>query len=116
MNNPTSPTGPTEMIHCEPRDSFAVVTITGKDENNTLDMSAAPDLNRIFTELKSRMATRTVILTAAGDQVFSTGADVTEMSAFTPEQAREFARAWHALITLIGDLGKPVIAAVNGLA
>lgn len=116
MNNPA---GPTQMIHCEPHDSFAVVTISGKDENNTLDISAARELTRIFSELKSNAAARAVILTGAGDQAFSTGTtgeDVVEMSTLTPEQARELAREWQALTSLIGDLGKPVIAAVNGVA
>lgn len=113
MNNST---GPTEMIHCELHDSFAIVTISGKDENNTLDTSVARELTRVFSELKLNAAARAVILTGAGDYAFSLGADLAEMALLTPEQARELAREWQALTSLIENLGKPVIAAVNGLA
>lgn len=104
------------MINCELRDSFAVVTIRGKDENNTLDATAARELTQVFSALRSNEAARSVILTGAGDQAFSTGLDAMEMSTPTPERARELSRAWHTLTSLIANPGKPVIAAINGLA
>ncbi len=104
------------MIYCELRDSFAIVTIGGDDENNALDALATRELTLVFSELKSNEAARAVILTGAGDAAFSTGVEIAEMSALTPEQAREFPRAGHQLTSLIENLGKPVIAAVNGLA
>jgi len=116
MNSSTDPIDPIEMIHCEFHDSFAVVTINGKDENNTLDAPVARELTRVFSELKWNAAARAVILTGAGDYAFSKGADLAEMALLTPEQSRELARAWQALTSLIENLGKPVIAAVNGLA
>lgn len=104
------------MINCELRDSFAIVTISGNDENNVLDTFAMREMARVFSELKSNEAARTVILTGAGEAAFSAGAEIAEISALTPEQAREFARAGRQLTSLIETLGKPVIAAVNGLA
>lgn len=104
------------MINCELRDSFAVVTITGKDENNTLDATAARELTRVFSDLRTNEAARSVILTGAGDQAFSTGVDAAEVSTFTPDRTREFSRAWQTLTSLIENPGKPVIAAINGMA
>ena len=104
------------MNYCELHDSFAVVTMSGEDENNTLGASEARELTRVFSELKLNAAMRTVILTGAGDHAFSTGADLAEMETLTPERARELARERQALTSLIGNPGKPVIAAVNGLA
>ncbi len=106
----------TGMILCGRRGSFAVVTINREAEENALDLAALRELTQGFSELKSDDGVRAVILTGAGDQSFSTGAEVEAMSALAPDQANEFARAWQALAILIEDLGKPVIAAVNGSA
>jgi enoyl-CoA hydratase len=104
------------MIHCELRDSLAVVTISGGDENNALDALATRELTQAFSKLKSNESARVVILTGAGETAFSTGVEITEMYALTPEEVMEFARLVGQLTWLIENLGKPVIAAINGLA
>jgi enoyl-CoA hydratase len=57
-----------------------------------------------------------VILTGAGDKAFIAGADITELARVTAVEAREFARHGQTVLDLIENLGKPVIAAVNGFA
>jgi enoyl-CoA hydratase len=56
-----------------------------------------------------------VVLYAEG-KVFVAGADIAEMSKFTPLPAREFARNGHRALGKIASCEKPVIAAVNGFA
>jgi enoyl-CoA hydratase len=104
------------MIHCERQASSAVVTLRGEDENNLLSLSATRDLTRIFTSLKSDPCIRAIILTGSGDRAFSIGVDLAAVAPLTPERAIALAREWQSLLSLIGDLGKPVIAAVNGAA
>ena len=57
-----------------------------------------------------------VILTGAGDKAFIAGADISELARVTAVEAREFARHGQTVLDLIENLGKPVIAAVNGFA
>ena len=57
-----------------------------------------------------------MILTGAGEKAFVAGADICGFKAFTPVSAREFARRGQAMFDLIENLGKPVVAAVNGFA
>ena len=57
-----------------------------------------------------------VIVLYAGGRMFVAGADIAEMSKFTPMQAREFARNGHRALGKIANSEKPVIAAVNGFA
>ena len=60
-------------------------------------------------------AVRGVILTGAGDKAFAAGADISEMANDTRPKRRprrDRGNASH----LIENLGKPVIAAVNGFA
>ena len=60
---------------------------------------------------------RGVILTGAGDKAFAAGADIAEMASDTPAEAEAKTRQGQRLTTgLIENLGKPVIAAVNGFA
>jgi len=106
----------TEQILCELRDPFAVVTINREARNNTLDFLTLRELAQVFSDLRLNASVRAVILTGAGDQAFSEGAEVEEMSALTAGLARDFALAEKNLASVIEDLGKPVVAAINGPA
>ncbi len=57
-----------------------------------------------------------VVVIYGEGKMFVAGADIAEMSGFTPMQAREFARRGHRALGKIAGLDKPVIAAVNGFA
>ncbi len=59
---------------------------------------------------------RAVIVTGAGPKAFIAGADINELMALTPIEARQFARMGQHVLHRIQWLGKPVIAAVNGFA
>ena len=59
---------------------------------------------------------RAVILTGAGDKSFVAGADINELAAQTPTGGREHAMRGQHVLDLIEQLGKPVIAAINGYA
>ncbi len=67
-------------------------------------------------ELQQDAAVRVVILTGAGDKAFVAGADINELAAQKPADGREHARHGQHVFDLIEQLGKPVIAAVNGFA
>lgn len=57
-----------------------------------------------------------VVVVYAEGKMFVAGADIAEMSKFTPMQAREFAKNGHRALGEIAGSEKPVIAAVNGFA
>jgi len=59
---------------------------------------------------------RGVILTGAGDKAFIAGADISELARVTAFEAEQSSRFGQEVLDLIEDLGKPVIAAVNGFA
>ena len=59
---------------------------------------------------------RGVILTGAGDKAFIAGADINELAHFTGVEAEEASAGGQAVLTLVENLGKPVIAAINGFA
>jgi enoyl-CoA hydratase len=57
-----------------------------------------------------------VILTGAGDKAFIAGADIGELAHATAIDAERSSRFGQGVLDLIENLGKPVIAAINGFA
>lgn len=62
-----------------------------------------------------RLRTR-VILTGAGDKAFIAGADIGELADVDAYGAEESSRFGQGVLDLVENLGKPVIAAINGFA
>jgi enoyl-CoA hydratase len=57
-----------------------------------------------------------VIVTGAGEKSFVAGADINELAVQTPTGGREHALKGQHVFDLIENMGKPVIAAINGFA
>src|SRR5690606_10160367 len=67
-------------------------------------------------DCKADESVRCVIITGAGEKSFIAGADINELSVQTPTGGREHALKGQHVLDLIENLGKPVIAAINGFA
>ena len=95
---------------------IAYVTVNCPKVLNALNQRTFADLRTAFEDARDDAAVRGVILTGAGDKAFIAGADIGELSGVTAVQAEEFTRNGQEALNLIENLGKPVIAAVNGFA
>ena len=96
--------------------AVATVTVNRPGVLNALDSATVEALTAVLLDLKKDDEVRSVVLTGAGDRAFIAGADVGELSRLTPRTARGLADAGHRMCDLLEDLGKPVVAAVNGYA
>jgi enoyl-CoA hydratase len=96
--------------------AVAIVTINRPKVLNALNTQTLDELRRVFLDLKQDDGTRVVILTGAGDKAFVAGADINELAVQTPTGGREHALAGQHVFDAIENLGKPVIAAINGYA
>lgn len=105
-----------ETVTYEKKDAVAYVTMNRPKVLNALNKTALGDLRAAFEDARDDATVRGVIITGAGDKAFIAGADINEVATDTPVQAEEKTRRGHALMDLIENLGKPVIAAVNGFA
>jgi len=105
-----------ENILYEKRGAIAYVTLNRPQVLNALNKATIAELSEVFNEAREDAAVRGVILTGAGDKAFAAGADIGEMANDTPAEAEAKTRNGQRLTTLIENLGKPVIAAVNGFA
>ena len=100
----------------ETKGSTAYITLNRPKVLNALNKSVITELKTAFEAARDDSTVRGVIFTGAGDKAFAAGADISEMLHDTPLEAEEKTRLGQALTTLIENLGKPVIAAVNGYA
>ncbi|MBW8865860.1 MAG: enoyl-CoA hydratase/isomerase family protein [Acidobacteria bacterium] len=96
--------------------AVATITINRPKVLNALNTATVEELRRAILELKADAAIRVAILTGAGERSFVAGADINELAVQTPTGGREHALAGQHVFDLIENMGKPVIAAINGFA
>jgi enoyl-CoA hydratase len=96
--------------------AIAVVTINRPKVLNALNTQTLDELRRVVLELKADSTIRAVVLTGAGEKAFVAGADINELAVQTPTSGREHALTGQHVLDLVENLGKPVIAAINGYA
>jgi enoyl-CoA hydratase len=97
-------------------EATAIVTINRPKVLNALNTQTLDELRRAILEIKQDERVRVVIVTGAGEKSFVAGADINELAVQTPTGGREHALAGQHVFDLIENLGKPVIAAINGFA
>jgi enoyl-CoA hydratase len=107
---------PFDNLLLERDGAVATITINRPTVLNALNSATLDELRRAILELKADDAVRVVIITGAGEKSFVAGADINELAVQTPTGGREHALTGQHVFDLIENMGKPVIAAINGFA
>ncbi len=105
-----------ETILYESKNRVGYITINRPDKLNALNAKTKAELKELFGDLKSDESVDVVILTGAGEKAFVAGTDIKELTELNVESGKAFSAGGQAVFDLIENLGKPVIAAVNGFA
>jgi enoyl-CoA hydratase len=105
-----------ENILLEKKNAIAYVTVNRPKVLNALNMATMDELRAAFHDIKSDKAIRVVIFTGAGEKAFIAGADIGELSKHEAVSGKEYTHRGQAVLNLIENLGKPVIACINGFA
>jgi len=105
-----------ENLLYEKKGAIAYVTVNRPKVLNALNQRTWEDLRAAFEDARDDAEVRGVILTGAGDKAFIAGADISEIAHVTAVEAEKFSTYGQEVLNLIENLGKPVIAAVNGFA
>ena len=103
-------------LKLEKKNQVAYVTIDRPKVLNALNMATMQELWQVFSELKDDKQVRVVILTGGGEKAFVAGADINELARNNAVEAKAYTHKGQATLDLIENLGKPVIACVNGFA
>jgi len=103
-------------VQYEKKGSIAYVTVNRPKVLNALNTPTWTDLQSAFEDAKADASVRGVILTGAGDKAFIAGADISELAHVDAYDAEESSRFGQKVLDLIENLGKPVVAAINGFA
>ncbi|HEY5871430.1 MAG TPA: enoyl-CoA hydratase-related protein [Candidatus Tectomicrobia bacterium] len=104
------------MIHLEPDGPLAIVTLTNPPLN-VLHPHMIAELDACCTRLATDADVVAVIVTGQGERAFCAGFDIKEFPGLmAPGAAARLTRVLHASLNKLAHLGKPTIAAVNGLA
>jgi enoyl-CoA hydratase len=125
MNSPatvsTLETQPTpaltlDNVLYEKRDGIAYVTINRPKVLNALNTPTWKDMRTAFEDARDDASVRGVIVTGAGSKAFIAGADISELAHVAAFEAEQSSRFGQEVLDVIENLGKPVVAAVNGFA
>jgi enoyl-CoA hydratase len=105
-----------ETLLLDRRDRIAFITINRPDKLNALNALAKSELKQLFLDLQHDTEVDVVIVTGSGEKAFVAGTDIKELKELDEQQGMLFSERGQEVFNLIENLGKPVIAAVNGYA
>ncbi len=94
----------------------ALVTIDRQDALNALNVETLTELRDRLRELAADDSARVIVLTGAGEKAFVAGADIKYMAGLDSEPARGWGGLGHEAASLLEEMPKPTIAAINGFA
>lgn len=103
-------------LRCDRQDSIALLTLTRPSKLNALNRETLSELAHTLDDIRDDPEVRVVIITGEGEKAFCAGADIEEFIGLSPVDSVGLSRQFHGVMDRIEGLGKPVIAAVNGLA
>jgi enoyl-CoA hydratase len=105
-----------ENIILEKKTGIAYLTVNRPKVLNALNMVTMEELRTAFHDIKNDAAIRVVIFTGAGEKAFIAGADIAELARHDAVSGKQYTQRGQSVLNLIENLGKPVIACINGFA
>ena len=105
-----------DILLVEKRDGIWIVTLNRPDVMNSVNRELLMKCNQLTKEAFYDEDLRVVIITGAGDKAFCSGADLRERKGMRMGDVRQFIQVIRDTFSLIENLPRPVIAAINGIA
>jgi len=105
-----------ETLLYEKRNGVGYVTVNRPAKRNALNRQVMEELLDCFQALAKDDEVRVAVVTGAGEKAFIAGADINELAVQSPVEGKETSLHGQKVLDFIENLGKPVIAAINGYA
>lgn len=97
-------------------EKIAIVTLNRPEKLNALNDATFDELDHCFSGLQVNDEVKCVIITGSGEKAFVAGADILELNRQNKQSGSVFSSKGQGVFNKIEQLGKPVIAAINGFA
>ncbi|MBM7633973.1 enoyl-CoA hydratase-related protein [Geomicrobium sediminis] len=92
------------------------VQLNRKEQANSLSKALLDELKSEIESIKFNEEVKVVVFTAAGNKIFSAGADLKERSSMTEKEVVAAVHYIQSVVHLVSTIPQPTIAAVNGSA
>ena len=106
----------TDVVLYEEKGGIARITLNRPEFHNALNREMLQSLSSLFNSIKTNPEVKGVIITGAGENAFSAGADMRFLNQASSLEVRELALLAVSVYHQIETSGKIVIAALNGYA
>lgn len=105
------------VVFREDKGEVAIVKIRRPKVLNALNANVFEQLREIFLDIQKAPKIKGAVLTGFGTRAFVSGADIGMLAAQkTAKEAEEACLKNYSVLSLMENLGKPVVCAMNGLA
>ncbi len=105
------------VVFREDKGDVAIVKIRRPKVLNALNKDVFEQLGEHFLDIQKDSKIKGVVLTGFGTRAFVSGADIGMLAAQkTAKEAEEACLSNYSILSLMENLGKPVVCAMNGLA
>jgi enoyl-CoA hydratase/carnithine racemase len=94
----------------------ALLTLNRPEAMNACDRALLAALRESLDALRFDPEVRAIVVTGAGEKAFCAGADLKERAGMTPLEVKRFIVTIRDTFSMLETMGKPVIAAINGVA
>jgi enoyl-CoA hydratase len=105
-----------QNILLERSENIAQITLNRPKVLNALNRALFAELDTVLDEIAAAGSVRAVILTGAGEKAFAAGADIQELAQLSAIDGQQLALEGQRIFSKLENLGKPVLAAINGFA
>ncbi|MFW9992501.1 MAG: enoyl-CoA hydratase/isomerase family protein [Candidatus Odinarchaeota archaeon] len=96
-------------------ESIALITLNRPEKYNALNLKTIDELEDVFKKAGSDPVVKVVLITGAGKS-FIAGADINEFVGRNADGGHALARRLQSVFSIVDEMDKPVIAAINGFA
>ena len=96
----------------------ATITLNRPQQRNAISFAMWGELSQLLTQLDADNGVRAVVLTGAGDEAFSAGADISDFEEYRSDsnKGRRYNDAVNGLLETLEAMATPTISMIRGFA